>query len=227
MTTQTRWHDMTALQKVERVTELPMLLLAFTMVPIFANLDFWEPTPPAYIVYYDLEIIIWGVFALDLIVKTALAPKKLAYLRSHWFDVIVVIVPIIRPLWALRIVVYIIRAGLGFRRIIMPDYLIAYVYGSIIIGATIAQFAEPSAPGATIHTFSDALWWAVTTFCTMSYGDFVPVTPIGKITAAVLMFMGLGTLAAVAANFIAIVTSFGATPRQKQELEERQRQEDA
>jgi len=37
-----------------------------------------------------------------------------------------------------------------------------------------------------------ALWWAVATLTTTGYGDVVPVTPLGRMVAAVVMICGLG-----------------------------------
>jgi voltage-gated potassium channel len=37
-----------------------------------------------------------------------------------------------------------------------------------------------------------ALWWAVATLTTTGYGDVVPITPMGRLVAAVVMICGLG-----------------------------------
>src|SRR6185503_7478895 len=41
-------------------------------------------------------------FALELLAKTYLAPQRSLYLRRHWFDVIIVVVPFLRPLRIVR-----------------------------------------------------------------------------------------------------------------------------
>jgi voltage-gated potassium channel len=38
----------------------------------------------------------------------------------------------------------------------------------------------------------DALWWGLTTMTTVGYGDVFPVTAEGRLSAAVLMVLGIG-----------------------------------
>ena len=94
------------LDRIERMTELPLMILAFAMVPLLAAPFFWELSPVWQAVALALDTFIWVVFAADLAVKTAIAPRRLQYLRQHWLDVIVVLVPFARPTRILRIIVY-------------------------------------------------------------------------------------------------------------------------
>ena len=47
----------------------------------------------------------------------------------------------------------------------------------------------------------DGLWWAVVTLTTVGYGDFSPVTPVGKIFTFVVLLLGMGMIAIPAALF--------------------------
>jgi len=40
-----------------------------------------------------------------------------------------------------------------------------------------------------------ALWWAMATLTTVGYGDVYPVTPLGKLLAGVVAFIGIGVIA--------------------------------
>ena len=53
-------------------------------------------------------------------------------------------------------------------------------------------------------SFGDALWWSVVTCTTVGYGDIVPATVYGKITAVILMIFGIGFLG----SFIGAVTTY-------------------
>jgi voltage-gated potassium channel len=61
-----------------------------------------------------------------------------------------------------------------------------------------------SAVDPTIKTPWEGFWWAWVTISTVGYGDYVPVSLIGRIIASVLIFFGLGFFAILAANFSAL-----------------------
>lgn len=60
---------------------------------------------------------------------------------------------------------------------------------------------ERGAPGATIRTFGDSVWWACSAITTVGYGDVTPVTPWGRLFAVGLMVCGLALLGAVTGSF--------------------------
>lgn len=53
---------------------------------------------------------------------------------------------------------------------------------------------------ATIESFGDASWWAVSTVTTVGYGDMFPVTPAGRAIAAFLMVTGIALFGVLTAN---------------------------
>jgi voltage-gated potassium channel len=59
---------------------------------------------------------------------------------------------------------------------------------------------ERTATRANITTFSDALWWAMSTVTTVGYGDHYPVTPAGRAIGIALMIAGVGMFGVVAAS---------------------------
>jgi voltage-gated potassium channel len=74
---------------------------------------------------------------------------------------------------------------------------------TIIFGAFGEYLAESPNPNATITNMNDALWWALDTITTVAYGEFYPVTAVGKGIATLVMFAAIGILW----TLIALVTS--------------------
>jgi len=72
--------------------------------------------------------------------------------------------------------------------------LLLFLYVAIVIFQTASVFVlifESGDPAADINTSGDALWWAFVTVATVGYGDRVPVTAGGRITALFLMVVGI------------------------------------
>ncbi len=45
-------------------------------------------------------------------------------------------------------------------------------------------------PDSKFQSSFDGLYWAITTITTVGYGDFVPLTPLGKVIAIILQLVG-------------------------------------
>ncbi len=146
----------------------------------------------------------WAMFAIDYAVRLALSIDRRAFVRSNVFDLIVVALPVLRPLRLLRLVTLLSvlnrHAGSSLR-----GRVAIYVAGAsalvILVAALAALDAERDAPGATITSFGDALWWAMTTVTTVGYGDTFPVTTTGRVAAAGLMLSGIALIGVVTASF--------------------------
>jgi voltage-gated potassium channel len=62
----------------------------------------------------------------------------------------------------------------------------------IILGGIAEYLAEYDYPGANITHLGDALWWSATTITTVGYGDYTPISPLGRAIAILVMFTGIG-----------------------------------
>lgn len=57
---------------------------------------------------------------------------------------------------------------------------------------------ESRSPDSNIQTGGDALWWGLVTITTVGYGDYYPVTTLGRIVGVSVMFAGVGIIGALA-----------------------------
>jgi voltage-gated potassium channel len=170
-----------------------------------------------------LSWVTWGLFVVDLIVRLVLADQRLRYLVRHWYDVLVVVLPLLRPLWLLRLIpmLMVINRRAQTR---LHGRVAIYVAGGASLLAFCAALAvldaERSNPDANITDFGDAIWWAITTMTTVGYGDEFPISGLGRLVAFGLMVGGitlLGTVSATLASWL--VETVAAEKEQAEDLQ--------
>ncbi|MEV8105587.1 potassium channel family protein [Streptomyces sp. NPDC088135] len=146
----------------------------------------------------------WLVFAVDYAVRLRLSGLGHRFVRVHWLDTVVLLLPLLRPLRLIRVYTAVQRRR-ERPRLSLYARVISYAGATALLLGFSAALAvyhqEHRAPGATIRTFGDALWWACATLTTVGYGDAVPVTAGGRVVATGLMVCGLGLLGAVTGSF--------------------------
>src|SRR5215218_7751330 len=91
------------LTRQQRWTEWPKTLLAIALIPILLAPYLFDLADATRAILSALYYLIWGIFAVDLLVCVAIAPKRLRYLRKNWFDVVLVVLPMLRPFGSLRL----------------------------------------------------------------------------------------------------------------------------
>jgi len=190
------------LEAYENRTSTLMFILALLFVVIFAievlseNLGSFESTLLSIVSY-----LIWISFAVDLTIRTILAPQHFQYLVHHPLDVIAVVIPAFRALRILRVLTaaqWMFTRGERMPVTNIALTVVAAVSLLAFIGALAVLDAERADPNANIVTFGDAFWWALVTMSTVGYGDFYPVTFTGRAVAVGLMAVGIGLLAGLA-----------------------------
>ncbi|MFG2453463.1 potassium channel family protein [Streptomyces sp. M41(2017)] len=148
--------------------------------------------------------VAWAMFLVDYLVLWRLSGRGLAFVRTHVLDTVVLVLPLLRPLRVVRLYDAVLRRR-GEPR--LPLYARVMFYASIAVlllgfaGALAVYQAEYEAPGATIRTFGDSVWWASSTLATVGYGDVTPVTARGRVIAVAMMACGLALLGAVTGSF--------------------------
>jgi voltage-gated potassium channel len=214
----TEWRKR-AFEGFERATELPMLALSLAIIPLLVVpwvVDLPKTLNTTFVV---VDWSIWAAFALELAIKTYLVERRGDYLVRHWFDVVIVAVPFLRPLRVVRSaralrLLRLTRVGaFGVRgavtlRTLMGRHGLQY---SLLIGLVLFLASAGAVTwlerdsGGPIGDFGTALWWAVSTVTTVGYGDAYPITPEGKGVAAFLMLVGIVLFSVVTANVAALL----------------------
>ena len=110
------------------------------------------------------------------------APPKTAWLLSVLW--LVKVIPAVPGLRQLRRVL-VLESGPLLS--VLTIFLIVLFLGSVTV-----YFFERDAQPGTFGSIPAALWWAVATLTTTGYGDVVPITPLGRLVAALVMISGLG-----------------------------------
>lgn len=150
-----------------------------------------------------LSWTVWAAFGADFLIRLALATERGAYALRHWYDVALILLPLIRPLRLLRLVVLarILDRSVGDT---LAGKTLVYVSGAAALASGLAAVAvldaERGTPEANIQTFGDALWWAAATVTSVGYGDRYPVTTEGRVVAFALMLVGIGLVGTVMAS---------------------------
>jgi len=167
---------------------------------------------------------IWAIYGFDLIVSIILAADftsrlkssdtKLKFIITHWYEFPAMIPLVVYGLTDSSSVIHSTVGRIRYLalfRLIRLYNLIFMIKGSeiillsaaavvtIIFGAFGIYLAESPNPDASIHSLYDAFWWAIETITTVAYGEYYPVTFLGRIIAGVLMFAAIGILWTVVA----------------------------
>lgn len=198
---------MTPIERWEKRAEIPLLLLALAFLVAYA----WPVLDPrlAPSLRTMLEVAswtVWAAFIIDFAARLYLAPDGRGYAVAHWYDVALIVFPMLRPLRLLRLLAFarvLNRSAAGSLVGRVSAYVVGVAVTALCLGALAVLDAEQDAPGANITTFGDALWWSATTVTTVGYGDHFPVTTAGRLVAVALMVVGIACIGAVTAGVAA------------------------
>lgn len=146
--------------------------------------------------------VVWGAFLVDYVICISLAEHRGRWFVRHLLDLAIVVLPMLRPLRLMRFITILMivqrNAGTALRGRVAVFTIGAAVL-SIYVAALAVYDAESGGPG-DIQTIGQATWWAFETITTVGYGDYVPVTTVGKIVAVALMIGGVAIIGVVSAS---------------------------
>lgn len=199
-----------ALERFERHTAVPMMVLALIILPLLVlplMVDVSEGTRSTFVA---VEWFIWAVFLVEYGVRLYLAPEKWPFVKKNKIDLLVIVIPFLRPLRVLRAVraaVFLARGIDAVKDVLTRHklhYALAVTVGVVVASGLLVYSVEQDAAEGNIKSLPDGLWWAVTTVTTVGYGDRFPTTAVGRGIGVVLMIVGIalfGFLAGSLASF--------------------------
>ncbi|WP_022888391.1 potassium channel family protein [Agromyces italicus] len=194
----------------EARTSVPLALLGVVFLIVYAVLVLDERTPHwLNVVLATLLIAAWAAFLVDFVVRTALTPKgrRVRFVFTRPLDLLSVVLPVFRALGVVnllhRVSFFRGRSGEAFRARVVISAL-AYATVFVFFIALAALHAERDAPGATITTFGDAIWWACVTIATVGYGDTFPITGLGRFYGVLLMIGGVAIVGTATATVVSL-----------------------
>lgn len=204
-----------ALDRFERQTAIPMLVLSLAIIPLLVIPLIWNLSAGLEGTFFALDWILWGAFAVEYGIRLYLAPEKWAFIKRNKIDLLVVVIPFLRPLRvmrsaralrvlrAVRVVAFLAR-GMGAAKDVLTrhhlNYALAITMVAVFGAAFLVEAFERGAAGSNIQSLPDALWWAVSTVTTVGYGDSFPTTPAGRGVAVALMLLGIALFGFLAGN---------------------------
>lgn len=145
---------------------------------------------------------VWALFVVDYVVRLLRAEDRRAFVARHLLDLVVLVFPVFRQLELLRLVALVLVVNRRASADLRGRVAVHLAGGALLlglVGSLAVLDAERGAPGASITSFGEAVWWTVTTMSTVGYGDLYPVTVLGRGVAVVLMLAGVAVLGLVTA----------------------------
>ncbi len=183
-----------------------------------------------------VQLMVLLSFVLLFIWRWYVDGDRLAYLKSNWIDLALVVLlasPALRLLMALKVVGLVPAMRLGalvrahrealLRLIILSTdsfpAAMSLVFGMAFLFGVSAYLFE-HAHNAGFATISDSLWWAIVTITTVGYGDIVPQSAGGRIVAVLAMVFGIAVYSLVIANVTRFVENAGQRKRMARSKDE-------
>jgi voltage-gated potassium channel len=200
---------------------LAMAILSIVNLPLLVYFD-WGSQP--WLLVTDIDAALTIYFVIDFVYRLRTAPSKSGYfIHQKGFLDLLSCLPGLRIFRLFRIVRAVrITKRLGGPRVLRElrkELASGVLYLIIFVGMATLEFVgllelhfEEHAPGANITTAGDALWWGYVTATTVGYGDYYPVTPGGRISALIMLTVGVGLFA----GFSGFLASTFLSPQKRQ-----------
>lgn len=168
----------------------------------------------------SIDTAITIIFIFDYVFRLFLSKNKRDFFKTNLFDLLAIIpfnslfkifrllkffrvfkfLKIFKLLKFSRVTVYFLRFYKHikfFFEINGLKYMVFISLFCIVAGGITIHFIE----GMSLF---DGIWWSFVTTTTVGYGDISPVSPAGRIVAAILMIVGIGLIGSLTSTLTAL-----------------------
>jgi voltage-gated potassium channel len=201
-------HDL--VDRIEHITRFPMAILGVAWLVVGIVVLTSKANGSVSITLVAALFILWAVVLVEYVVRLVVTPDRRGYLSRRWVEPATVVVPPLQG-WHLvgieKMSLLIHEGELRMEAILKHHSLFRVLIaaaGTLFLGAWLVLLFEENAKGSNIHTYPDAVWWAIVTVTTVGYGDRYPVTAGGRIVAAILMLVGIGLIGVLTATVASV-----------------------
>jgi voltage-gated potassium channel len=193
------------------LSDWAMFFLALLLIPVLL-IEETSADPNAVRLATATNAAIWAAFALDYAVGLWRAADRRAYVGRNWAELALIVVspPLLVPpeaqalrvLRALRLVRSFAVVALIATRLGRPLTrnaalgLVGILVTVVLLGGVLVFALEPR----TFPSIVQAYAWAVATLMTLGRAEPVPATAAARAVSTLIIVVGLGTLAALAAS---------------------------
>ena len=194
---------------------LVILIVISVGIFLFEHIPYFAPWQP---ILHIIDIVILSIFALEYVLRLMIARNKLKFIFSFLglIDLFVILplfghvlnLTFLRGFRLMRIL-YLLKTIRqshlmlaffhAFRHYRQELRIFGATFLSVLLMSSMAIYACENGINPGFDTIGNALWWSIVTITNVGYGDIVPVTVVGKIVGALIMLLGLATVALMTA----------------------------
>jgi len=201
-------HDL--VDRIEQVTKYPMALLGVAWLIIAITILTTDANGSASTYVVGSLFALWAIALVEYLVRLVVTPDRRGYLKRRWVEPATVVIP---PLQGWHFVgiekmgLLLHEGELRVETILKHHSLFRVLIAAAVtlfLGAWLVLLFEEKAKGSNIHSYPDALWWAIVTVTTVGYGDRFPVSAGGRTVAVILMLLGIGLIGVLTATVASV-----------------------
>ncbi|MGH3155876.1 MAG: potassium channel family protein, partial [Streptosporangiaceae bacterium] len=201
-------HDL--VDRIEEITKFPLAILGVAWLVLGIIVVTSDISNTASTAAISALFAGWAIVLVEYLVRLAVTPDTRGYLKRRWAEPATVVLPPLQH-WHLigieRMTLMLHEGEVRLEFILKHHSLFRVLIaatGTLFLGAWAVLLFEQSSPDGNIHSYPQAVWWAIVTVTTVGYGDKYPVTEGGRLVATVLMLVGIGLIGVLTATVASV-----------------------